>query len=87
MGLEAMKALSQCYACLSHTSGLDPSHLKEQSILFAVHLKQLRYQSPEIFCVRPKLHQWLELCSSGIIPVMSGIIEKKIWVAAWPAWP
>ena len=66
--LEAMKALSQCYACLSHTSGLDPSHLKEQSILFAVHLKQLHYQSPEVFCVRPKLHQWLELCSSGIIP-------------------
>ena len=66
--LEAMKALSQCYACLSHTSGLDPSHLKEQSILFAIHLKQLHYQSPEVFCVRPKLHQWLELCSSGIIP-------------------
>ena len=62
-----MDALSECYRCLSR-SGPGPDHLREQSALFATFLKWLHGQWPERYGATPKLHQFLELFSSGIVP-------------------
>ena len=62
-----MEALAQCYSCLSR-NGPGPEHLKEQSTIFAAYLKMLHESWPERYGVKPKLHQFLELASTGIVP-------------------
>ena len=66
--LTGMVALSECYQCLSHKSGKTPEDLKLQSTMFAVSLKALHNMEPARYGVKPKLHQFLELCASGIVP-------------------
>ena len=59
-----MQSLSRCYAALS---GLFPhvnDVLQDDSKRFALHFAALA-QTTAIFRVKPKLHAFLELCSSG----------------------
>ena len=76
---KAMMHLFECYKSLSSSSGLPMSHLKSEASSYGQCLKELHEKFPDKYALKPKLHQFQELCSSGHRPALTGIIAMRLW--------
>lgn len=63
----AMGHMFECYEAL-RGNGDFASTLSKHSRLFALQFIALEEHYPEIWSVKPKLHQFLELCADGGLP-------------------
>ena len=68
---KAMMHLFECYKCLSSSSGLPMSHLKSEASSYGQCLKELHEKFPDKYDLKPKLHQFQELCSSSHRPALT----------------